>query len=1033
MSTLPDPGALLATDRTALTPGAVRRHPAALTGSALLTGLALLACCGPLFYPWDHTALDPLALRRPPSGSHWFGTDGAGADVFAQVLRGTRRSLVVGVLTAILGTTVAVVIGTAAGYHGGRLDRVVLSCIGLFLVLPGFLLVAAVSPVIEETSWLLLVVFLTAFSWMITARVVRDSTRSLRERDFVRAARYLGVPGRTVIRRHAVPSLASFLIIDATLQAGSAVIAEAGLAYLGFGARPPEVSLGAVIATGTPNAMAYPWLFYFPVCCLLLLCLSLFLIGDGLRDALDPTSAGTKRRRGTSAGTRHRRDAPAGGTPVAGGRLRAEPPTPSDPPVLEVRDLHVSLPSPGGTVHAVRGVSLQVRPGEVLAVVGESGAGKSVTASAILGLLPEQADVRGSVLLNGQDLTALGEAGLCRIRGKELSIVFQDSHSSLTPVYSVGFQLAEALRVHKRLTRTAARQRAVQLLGLVGIADPARRIDAYPHELSGGMRQRVAVAMAIAHGPSVIVADEPTTALDVTAQAQILDLLGRARTATGAAVVIITHDLAVVAGLADRIHVMYAGRFVEEGPVDDVYERPRMPYTIGLLGAVPRPETRHRILTPIEGSPPSPLRTPRGCPFVPRCPLAFDACGEEEPVLEVRDGVGHATACLRSAEFEQKHGPALTAALSTPSGPSVPSVYAPPPPRVERPVVLRMRRVSRHYPARRTSSGRAGAGPVRAVDDVSLDIREGETLVLVGESGSGKTTLLRQVVEAPPQRGHAAGTVLVAGRDIRGASPGERRLLCREVQMVFQDPVAALDPRMTVADILTEPLATHGWTRDASTRRAADLLNLVGLGAEHRDRFPAQLSGGQAQRVGIARALALRPRLLLLDEPVSALDVSAQAAVLNLLRRLRAELGLSCLLVAHDLAVAGYLADRVAVMHLGRVVETGDADTVLTRPGHPYTQVLLSAAPRPEPRLERNRPRLPLLGEPLGPMDIPTGCRFRGRCPRYAELPSEQRRRCESEDPLPSVQAAEHTVACHFAGPHEARDGDPPQPWPSSQ
>ncbi|WJV51018.1 dipeptide ABC transporter ATP-binding protein [Streptomyces flavofungini] len=1020
MST-PDPGALLREAR-ARTPGyadrraarvltALRKHPAAVVGTMLLLALAALAFCAPLFHPWDPDDLDASALRRPPSGSHPLGTDGAGADLLALVLRGTQRSLTVGLLTALLSTAIAIVIGTVAGYAGGWTDRVALGGIHVFLVLPGFLLVAVLSPVIEDTTWLLLVVFLSLFSWMVSARAVRTSTRSLKQRDFVRAARHLGLPARTVIRRHVVPSLASFLIIDATLQFGSAVIAEAGLAYLGLGVRPPEVSLGSLIASGTPNVMAYPWLFYAPAGCLLLLCLSLFLIGDGLRDALAPEASGARLTRGPKGRA----------TAVGGGPTVRERPRGHVPPVLEVRDLHVRLPSPGGTVHAVRGVSFHVRPGEVLALVGESGAGKSVTASAVLGLLPEHAEVRGSVRLRGQELLSLEESGLCRVRGKDLSIVFQHSLSSLTPVYSVGYQIAEALRVHQRLSRAAARRRAVELLDTVGIREPAQRVDSYPHELSGGMRQRVALAMALANDPAVIVADEPTTALDVTTQAQILDLIGKARTATGAAVVIITHDLAAVAGLADRIHIMYAGRFVEEGPVDDVYERPRMPYTIGLLGALPRLDVDQGPLTPIEGSPPNALLVPRGCPFVPRCALAVEACREQEPPLETRHRVGHPTACLRSEEtaIPRHHGPPAAKARTRPAATGA-EASPERPTRAQRPVVLRMDRVVHHFPARRSPLGQPRTGLVRAVDGVSLDVRQGETLVLVGESGSGKTTLLSRVVEPPPTHGrHTGGTVLVAGRDIRRTKPGRGRPPFREAQMVFQDPVAALDPRMTVEDILTEPLTAYGCARDASTRRVAGLLDLVGLGPEHRDRFPAQLSGGQAQRVSIARALAPRPRLLLLDEPVASLDVSARATVLNLLRRLKAELGLSSLLVTHDLAVAAYLADRVAVMHLGRVVEDGDAATVLARPGHPYTQVLLSAVPRPEPRLERTRARLPLIDEPPGLADA--GCHFRPRCPRHADLTAEQQRRCATEDPMPSAWGEDHTVACHFAGPHEAR------------
>ncbi|MGW7054152.1 dipeptide ABC transporter ATP-binding protein [Streptomyces sp. NPDC054887] len=1033
MSALPDPGALLPTEHGDTLPAAgvalergrngrgrlvwsrLRRSPEAVIGLSVLLTITLLAFIAPLLYPWSHIDLDYTALQAPPDNTHWFGTDSAGVDVFAMTMRGVQKSLVIGLLTAFISTVIATAVGTTAGYAGGWPDRAALSVIDLFLVLPGFLLVAVLSPLIDETSWLLLVVLLSVLSWMITGRAVRSATRSLRQSDFVRAAVYMGVRGRTVVQRHVVPSLASFLIIDATLQFGFAVIAEAGLSYFGFGVQPPEVSLGAVIAAGTSSATAFPWLFYFPAGCLLLLCLSLFLLGDGLRAALDPTAQRMKtvRRKQIPPTTAGRYEEPRAAT---GKGTAARP-------LLEVRDLHVSLPGPRGTVHAVRGISYTVSPGEVVAIVGESGAGKSVSASAVLGLLPEAADVRGSVWLDGEELTGLKESGLTRVRGNDLSIVFQDSLTSLTPVYTVGHQIVEALRIHQHIDRATARRRGVELLDLVGIPDAARRMDAYPHEFSGGMRQRVSIAMAIANDPKVIIADEPTTALDVTTQAQILGILDKARRVTGAGVVIITHDLAVVAGLADRVHVMYAGRFVEEGPVNDVYAHPRMPYTIGLLGAVPRPDTDQSALTPIEGGPPSPLVLPDSCPFVPRCPLAVDACRAGEPALRPRAGNTHPTACIRSAEFEEGGGLDPTAVFPVPAvvtggtsgaygGKPRPSTRA----RDQRPVVLDVDRLRRYFPVKRGTLLRRQEGMIRAVDDVSLDIRHGETLTLVGESGGGKSTLLREIIDARRSPSPAEGRVLVVGQDVHRLKRAERTLLCREVQLVAQDPVAGLDPRMPVSDILAEPLLTHGWPRRQIATRTTELLHLVGLDKDHADSFPSQLSGGQAQRVSIARALALRPRLLLLDEPVSALDVSVQASVLNLLRGLKSELGLSCLLVAHDLAVARYLADRVAVMHLGRIVELGDAASVFARPSHPYTHVLLSAAPLPEPARERGRRRVPLLGEPLSAAAIPDGCRFRGRCPRYITLSSTERRRCEQEDPLLLPLAEDHAAACHFAG-----------------
>ncbi|MBT2418882.1 dipeptide ABC transporter ATP-binding protein [Streptomyces sp. ISL-22] len=1021
MSTVPDPGALLSPagdglaadgsgQRTARRGKVVltrlRRNPWAVAGFAVLAFLTLLAYAGPLLYPWDHTDLDYTALQQPPGGSHWFGTDAAGADLFAVTMRGLQKSLLVGLLTALVCTTVATAVGTVAGYAGGWTDRVALALIGLFLVLPGFLLVAVMSTLVDETTWLLLVVLLAALSWMITGRAVRNTTRSLKQHDFVRAAVCLGVPGHTVVRRHVVPALASFLIIDATLQVGSAVIAEAGLAYFGFGFQPPDVSLGGVIASGTPYATVYPWLFYFPAGCLLSLCLSLFLIGDGLRAALDPASPRNRPGRTRRAS----RAAVAADVPRT-----ALQPASGAPPALAVRDLRVSLPGEGGTVHAVRGISYEVLPGEVVAIVGESGAGKSVSAAAIMGLLPETAEVAGSVRLAGRELIGLEESHLCRVRGDALSMVFQHSLTSLTPVYSVGYQITEALRAHRRLDRATARQRAVELLTAVGIPEPARTIHAFPHECSGGMRQRVAIAMAIANDPKVIIADEPTTALDVTTQAQILDVLKTARTLTGAALVIITHDLALVAGVADRVHVMYAGRFVEEGSVDDVFARPRMPYTIGLLGAVPRADLDQSALTPVEGTPPSPLLLPDGCPFVLRCPLAADVCRDGEPALRTRGNVTHPTACVRSDEFEREDGLDPARVFSVPRTGRRTEIERRK--RAERPVLLEVDHLVRHFPVYRGTVLRRRVGTVTAVDDVSLDVREKETLALVGESGSGKSTLLNEIADPRKTLDPGAGRVLIAGRDIHRMTRRQRRRVCRDVQLVLQDPVASLDPRLSIGDILGEPLLTHGWPRDHIGLRISELLDLVGLDAAHADRFPRELSGGQAQRVNIARALALKPRLLLLDEPVSALDVSVQASVLNLLRTLKAELSLSCLLVTHDLAVARYLADRVAVMHLGRIVELAPAASVFAQPSHPYTHVLLSAAPLPEPQRERARQRVPLLGEPLDPAAVPTGCRFRSRCPRYLELSPGERRRCEDQDPDLLGVAEDHAAACHFAGP----------------
>jgi peptide/nickel transport system ATP-binding protein len=676
--------------------------------------------------------------------------------------------------------------------------------------------------------------------------------------------------------------------------------------------------------------------------------------------------------------------------------------------VLSVSELTVSFPSEAGPVRAVRGMSYSVAAGEVLGIVGESGSGKSVSALAVMGLLPRTARVAGSVRFHGDELLGLGDRDLSAIRGKGISMVFQDPLSALTPVYTVGDQIAEAVSVHTDLSRTQAARRAIELLELVGIPQPETRARAFPHEFSGGMRQRVMIAMAMANDPDVIIADEPTTALDVTIQAQVLEVLKTAQRATGAAIVMITHDLGIIAGFADRVMVMYAGRPVETGSVDDLFYRPRMPYTLGLLGSLPRLDAAERQpLTPLDGSPPSLVNLPMGCPFAPRCPLRIDVCDATEPPLAPTADPFHAAACHRRTEIETRGlGPADIFPASIAGPPAVARL-----PREARQAVLEVRDLERHYPLTRGVVFRRQVGTVRAVDGVSFDIREGETLGLVGESGCGKTTTIVQILTlARP----TAGTVVVLGRDSATMGRRERHSIRRNLSVVFQDPLASLDPRLPVGDILAEGLRTHGMARERRNRRVGELLRLVGLGPEHANRYPQDFSGGQRQRIAIARALALEPRLIVLDEPVSALDVSIRAGVINLLEELRARLGLAYLFVAHDLSVVRHIADRVAVMYLGRIVEIGTVGAVFDTPAHPYTEALLSAIPLPDPHRERARQRILLEGDLPSAFDIPSGCRFRARCPRYAGLPEVLRSRCREEEPLSLPQGGDHGAACHY-------------------
>ncbi|NEC67828.1 ABC transporter ATP-binding protein [Streptomyces sp. SID9727] len=688
-------------------------------------------------------------------------------------------------------------------------------------------------------------------------------------------------------------------------------------------------------------------------------------------------------------------------------------PTPQPPgddataPVLSVRDLHITFPSESGPVEAVRGIGFDLLPGRTLGIVGESGSGKSATAMGIMGLLPPTAATGGQVLLGGRDLVGLTDKELSAIRGNAIGMVFQDPLSALTPIFTVGRLLSDALRVHQPLTKRAAWEQAVELLDLVGIPDPRERAASFPHEFSGGMRQRVVIAMAIANKPSVLVADEPTTALDVTVQAQILDVLRLAQKETGAGLVLITHDLGVVAGHADDVAVMYAGRFVERAGVDELFARPVMPYTARLLAAVPTVDSGvRRPLVPIGGEPPALVDLPAGCPFASRCAVALDACRTDEPALRAVTGHGD-VACLRADEIAAGSlDPAGGAEAAEPGEPSEGDAPA-------GDVVLRVEDLVKTFPVTKGAVLKRRVGTLRAVNGVGFELRSGETLGLVGESGSGKTTTLLEILRLKRPEG---GRIEIAGTEVGTAESASRvRELRRDVQIVMQDPMGALDPRLPVSELLAEPLRAIGRDRASTRTRVRELLALVGLDEAMGDRFPAALSGGQRQRIGIARALATEPRLLVLDEPLSALDVSVQAGVINLLARLKRELGLAYLVVAHDLAVVRYVSDRIAVMYLGDIVETGDTESLFADPQHPYTKALLSAIPVPDPRRERTRERVVLEGEQPSAARLPSGCVFVDRCPLYRLAGEEVRERCRTERPADSPVAGRpgHTYACH--------------------
>ncbi|WP_288464612.1 ABC transporter ATP-binding protein [uncultured Bifidobacterium sp.] len=685
---------------------------------------------------------------------------------------------------------------------------------------------------------------------------------------------------------------------------------------------------------------------------------------------------------------------------------------PKGDPIMQVRDLHVSFATEAGVCRAVRGVNFDLWRGRTLGIVGESGSGKSVTALSLIGLLDDNAKVTGSIIMNGEELIGKTDEEMSEIRGESIAMVFQDPLSALTPMFTIGDQIAEGLITHHPdMSKQQIHDRCVELLELVGIPQPEERLSSFPHQFSGGMRQRVMIAIAIANNPDVIIADEPTTALDVTIQAQILDVLAKAQKETGAAVVLITHDLGVVAGAADDILVMYAGRPVERASIDDVFQHPSMPYTMGLLGAVPKPHiAASQRLVPIQGNPPSLVDIPKGCPFSPRCPLATPECSLSEPNLEVVDAnSGHLASCRRLQEIIDKNMK-YTDVFPVPD--LLPADWADVP-RDQRPVTLEVDHLVKHFPLTGGGMFRRTIGQVAAVDDVTFKIRQGETLALVGESGSGKSTTLMEIMNLMKPED---GRIVVLGHDLAELKKrAERKALRKDLQIIFQDPMSSLDPRMPIYDVLAEPLKVHKWSKEKINRRIGELMELVGLNPDYVDRFPAQFSGGQRQRISIARALATDPKVLLLDEPIASLDVSIQAGIINLLEDLQAKLKISYLFVAHDLAVIRHISDRVAVMYLGQVVELGETEDVFTHPRHPYTQALLSAIPVPDPVVERTRQRIILKGDLPSPSEKHPGCRFASRCPVKLRLTPEQQKMCETKRPvLTSDDQIATEFACHF-------------------
>jgi len=702
--------------------------------------------------------------------------------------------------------------------------------------------------------------------------------------------------------------------------------------------------------------------------------------------------------------------------------------------LLEVEDLKTRIPLRRGTVHAVDGLSFEVQEGETLGIVGESGCGKTMAAMSIMRLLPRNAFIAGGeIRFGGRDLVKLSDDELRKIRGNDIGIVFQDPMTSLNPTMTIGKQIAEGVLIHRDVSHDAAMARAVECLELVGMPRPKERVRDFPHQLSGGLRQRVMIAIALACEPKLLIADEPTTALDVTIQAQILGLLDELKRDLRMGIILITHDMGVIAGRADRVLVMYAGQQVESASTTELFKNLRHPYTEALLASIPRlDQDKSQALYSIPGLPPDLRSPPLSCRFAPRCVFSTDKCRTEEPKLG--GDPKHPFACFhpRSTSASDISEQAATLIVEAEKNKVLAATLGKelelldvaeeePPAAVtngdgDRPaVVLEFRSASKEFTVTAGAIMRRKIGTLHAVTEVDLAVRRGETFGLVGESGCGKTTLGRLGVGLEVPTG---GQVLFNGTDLSTVKGGAFRELRRDLQFMFQDPYASLDPRMRVKEIISEPLdiARRGSSeeREQAVRR---LLDEVGLAHDAMGRYPHEFSGGQRQRLGLARALALNPQVIVADEPVSALDVSIRSQVLNLMKRVQATHGLTYIVISHDLSVVRYLADRIGVMYLGKIVEVGTGDDIYERPAHPYTAGLLESIPVANPELAKaKKDDVPMRGELPSPLNPPSGCRFRTRCPRAQD-------KCAEVVPQLRPFGGEHLAACHF--PLQTPTGEP--------
>jgi peptide/nickel transport system ATP-binding protein len=981
----------------------------AIAGLIFLLIVIVAAIFAPLVAPHPPNAQDINAINAPPSFTHLLGTDDLGRDILSRLIWGARISLRAAFEIVGLAALVAIPLGLVAGFFRGAADSVIMRTMDALFSFPPLILALTVAALlgadVNDAAIAIAIVFVPSF-----VRLLRGEVIAVREEAYIESARSLGATSNRLLARHVLPNVASPIIIQLALALGFALLTEAGLSFLGIGEQPPTPSWGGMLQEGFQFIISAPWAVIFPGVAIMLTVLAFNLVADGLRDSLGRERPAGTGLVGAEGSVRRSRLARMGLT----GRADTESPTVvSGSALLEVKDLRVEFLTKQQWLPVMEDATFSVQRGKTLGLVGESGSGKTVSALAVMGLLPAAVSrVGGSIRFGQHELTNMGQAGLRQLRGNDIAMIFQEPMTSLNPAYTVGNQIAEQVRTHRGISRAAAWTVAVQMLDRVEIPSAGIRAGDYPHAFSGGMRQRVMIAMALSCSPKLLIADEPTTALDVTTQAQIIELLHGLQREEDMAMIFVTHDLGVIADVADDVVVMYAGQIVERRTAAGLFVRPRHPYTEALLHSIPQLTPRGEPLHAIPGMVPRPDEFPAGCRFAPRCSYTRDACTATPVPLRgpslAGDADGQETGgaavvslarCIRQDELTLSGPPAHIDGVLPPTLP----VEATAATDQEAPV-LQVTSLVKDFPLR---SGvlRRITGSVRAVDEVSLSIRPGSTLGLVGESGSGKSTLARVVLRLIDP---TAGTIVVNEKDITSLRGPSLRRHRDSMQMVFQDPYSSLDPKQSIADIVGEPLAIHtSMSRVEREQRVMELLSQVGLGSHVLSRQPHEFSGGQRQRIAIARALALEPRLLVCDEPVSALDVSTQSQVINLLTELQNSLGVAYLFIAHDLSVVRHISDRIAVMYLGQIVEEGNADEVYERPTHPYTAALLSSIPVPDPARQHERTRVVLRGEVGEASARGEGCRFRDRCPFAMEL-------CAAVEPEPYRTPAGTTVRCHL-------------------